>query len=237
MSNLNLKNPPPVDVETHPSYGMVGLARTMNTRSVQLFGSALADHHGTMLLRIAHGERRHDLHQDHYFATDQLIEIEMSAAQFVDLITSPNHGEVPCTIRFVQGAGAIEGAPKSTTEAEKIRANFAGDVADMIQVMKERRLEIEKLTAGLPEKARGKLKIALDVMVQQLASNAPFVVNQFQEASDRVVTAAKQEIDAFTTSVLRAAGMEALAEGRIPKMLTDADRAEPRPAPQHSKED
>ncbi len=56
-------------------------------------------------------------------------------------------------------------------------------------------------------------------MTQQLESNAPFVVNQFHEATERVVTAAKLEIEAFTTNVLHAAGMHAIAESGLPKQL------------------
>lgn len=224
----NLKNPPKPTIHEHPSYAMVGLSRTMNGRGVALFGSALDDHHSTMRLRICRAVREHDLHQDRYFGREQIIEIEMSAAQFVEMITTPNQGDgVPCTLRRLKGAGEIPDVPTEATEVNRVKENFADDLQDMVKVMKERRADIEKLTGKLTAKAQQEIRIALDVIIQQMTSNIPFVLDQFNEASTRVVTAAKHEIEAFTTTVLRSAGMEALAEGRLPKMLlggkTDPD--------------
>ena len=217
----NRKNPPKPETLEHPAYAMVGLARTMNGRNVHLFGSALEDHHSTMRLRICHAVRQHDLHEDRYFARGEIIEIEMSSAQFVEMITNPNHGNgVPCTLRHLEGVGRIADIPVEETEVNRVKENFASDLQDMIIAMREQRADIERLTAKLPTATKERLRVALDVIIQQLESNVPFVLRQFNEASERVVSAAKHEIEAFTTMTLRAAGMEAIAEGRFPaKML------------------
>jgi hypothetical protein len=49
----------------------------------------------------------------------------------------------------------------------------------------------------------------------------PFVLEQFQEGTTRVVTQAKAEIDAFTMHVVQSAGFEALKSGHIPSLLGD----------------
>jgi hypothetical protein len=96
----------------------------------------------------------------------------------------------------------------------------------MIQVMKERRAEIEKLTEKLSATAKQKLKIELDVMIQQLTSNAPWVLEQFDEATEKVVASAKTEIESFAMHALHAVGLEAIAEGRLPKMLAASAEVE-----------
>lgn len=221
----NLKNPPKPEKHEHPSYGMLTISRGMNTHATRLFGSSLKSHHGTIRLSVHPGYMHHDLNRDWYFASTQtLFEIEMSAAQFAEAITSLNSGSTPCTIRF--NDGFVEDPPDIETEVERVKNNFGNDLKDMIQVMKERRAEIEKLTSKLPEKAKQKLKIELDVMIQQLTANAPWVLEQFDEAAGKVVTSAKTEIESFAMHVLHAAGLEAIAEGRLPKML--AASAEPK---------
>jgi len=222
----NLKNPPKPEKHEHASYGMLSIGRSMSTHAKRLFGSSLQSHHGTIHLTVSPGYMQHDLNHDWYHSYSVvLFEIELSAAQFAEAITSINSGQTPCTIRYNNGH-AIDDPPDLETEVERVKNRFAGNLKDMIQVMKERRAEIEKLTDKLGEKAKQRLKIELDVMVQQLTSNIPYVMDQFDAATTKVVTSAKTEIESFAMHVLHAAGLEAIADGRLPKML--AASAEPR---------
>lgn len=224
----NLKNPPKPEKHEHPSYGMLSIGRTMGTHAKRLFGSSLKSHHGTIRLTVSPGYMQHELNHDWYHSTAATIfEIELSAAQFAEAITSINSGSTPCTIR-VQNGKDVEDPPDLETEVERVKNRFGDDLKDMIQVMKERRREIEKLTDKLSDKAKKQLKIELDVMVQQLTANTPYVLEQFDKATEKVVTSAKTEIESFAMHVLHAAGLEALADGRMPQML--AASAEPRPA-------
>jgi len=214
----------------HPSYGMVQFNRVHNgTGRCRLFGSSIQDHHGTVRLCIRGGKLEHDLHHDRYYADGRaFIEVELSSAQFVELITTPNQGfGVPCTIRYLNGQ-IIEDPPEIETEVERIKNNFNETLTHRVATMRERRKAIEELTKSLSAKAKARLKIELDVMIGQLSEHVPFVLRMFNEASDRVVTAAKQEIEAFTAHALRTAGLEALAN----KLLPPPDIAPPAlPAP------
>lgn len=214
----NLKNRPKPKQHQHASYGMLSISRSMNSNTQRLFGSSLASHYSTIHLRVRRGQWEHDLHEDRYYSVDPtLIEIEMSAAQFAEAITTLNSGTTPCTVRFFQGF--VDEPPDIETEVERVKSKFKDELQDMVKVLKEQRADIEKHTTKLSEKAKGAVKVALDVMVQQLTSNIPFVLEQFNEASDRVVSAAKQEIEAFAMHALRAAGLQALADGDAPKQL------------------
>jgi hypothetical protein len=205
----------------HPSYGILHISRTSGgTSAIRLFGSPLATHYGTIRLTISKGKWLHGLHHDRYFGMNKdFIEIEMSAAQFADAITSLNMGSgTPCTIRYVDGK-RVENPPDHATEAEHIRDNFEDSLGKYAQKAHTYRKKIEELTSKLSAKAKDEIRIALDVMEQQLTSNVPFVVKQFQEATTRVTTAAKAEVEAFVTGVVRAAGLASIAEGRLPSLL------------------
>ena len=205
----------------HPSYGMLQISR-MNggSSAIRLFGSPLATHYGTIRLSISKGKWSHGLHYDRYFGMSKdFIEVEMSAAQFADAITSLNIGSgTPCTIRYVQGERIPE-PPDHPTEAQHIRDNFENSLDKYKAKTHEYRQRIEELTSKLSSKAKEEIRVALDVMEQQLASNVPFVVKQFQEATTRVTTSAKAEVEAFVTGAVRSAGLQAIAEGRLPSLL------------------
>lgn len=205
----------------HPSYGILHIHRTSGgTHAIRLFGSPLATHYGTIRLSISKGKWLHGLHHDRFYGMSKdFIEIEMSAAQFADAITSLNIGSgTPCTIRYVGGERVAE-PPDYATEAEHIRDSFENSLSRYTAKAREYRRRIEELTSKLSSKAKEEIRIALDVIEDQLASNVPFVVKQFQEATTRITTAAKAEVEAFVTGVVRAAGLQSIAEGRLPSLL------------------
>lgn len=200
----------------HPSYGMLHISRMSSTGGGRrLFGSPLATHYGTIRLTISKATWTHDLHHDRFFGMSKdYIDIEMSQAQFADAITSLNIGSgTPCTIRYVQGK-RIDDPPDYVTESEYIRDNFESKFEDMSKRTKKYADEIMGLTSKMPAKVKRQIEIALDVMQQQINSSLPFVMEQFQEATTRITTAAKAEVDGFVTAQIRAAGLQAIAEGR-----------------------
>ena len=208
---------------THPSYGMIRFSRQMSSHARRLFGSALKTHYATISMTVSRGVWQHDLHEDRYYAADELIEVTLSAAQFAEAITSMNMGSgTPCTIERVNQE-FVEDPPAIETEVERIKSAFGEDLQNMVSKMREYRKEVETLSAKLPEKARERMRIALDVMVQQLASNVPFIMEQFNEASDRVVTAAKHDIEAFAMHAIHTAGLDAIAADREQKQLQLVD--------------
>jgi len=204
----------------HESYGILHISRGTSTSVVRLFGSPLATHYASIRLTISKGKWSHGLHYDRYFGMNkEHIEIEMSAAQFADAITSLNIGSgTPCTIRHI-GGKRMEDPPDHATESEHIRDNFESSLGTFKDKAHKYRKRIEELTSKLGAKAKEEIRVALDVMEQQLASNVPFVVKQFQEATTKVTSAAKAEVDAFVTGVIRAAGLQSIAEGRLPSLL------------------
>lgn len=214
----------------HESYGMLHIMRTGGgTSAIKLFGSPLATHYGTIRLTISKATWSHGLHHDRFFGmSKEHIEIEMSQAQFADAITSLNIGTgTPCTIRYIAGK-RVENPPDFPTEAEHIRESFDGSLDGFAAKAQKYADQIKELTAKLPAKTRREIEIALDVIQHQLTSNVPFVVKQFQEATTKITTAAKAEVDGFVTATIRSAGLQSIAEGRLPPLML-ASPSEPGP--------
>lgn len=212
----NLKNPPKPEQHEHPSYGMIALSRTYTSGKTRMFGSSLERHYGTVMLTIKRGKWEHEHHRDRYYSTgEELIRVHLTAAQFVEMITSMNRGDgTPCTLQQV-GGKSIPDPPSFATEVDRVRSDFGEKLAGMVSVLKEQRADIENETSKLSTKAKERLRIALDVMIQQVTSNIPFVLSQFEEASERVVTAAKHEIESFAQHRFDTAGLEAIRSASI----------------------
>lgn len=220
--------------ETHPSYGMVGISRVSigGSAKMRLFGSSLDRHYSTIRLRIHEAERIHSLGQDRFHARRCVVEIEMSAAQFAEFVTTPNVGDgVPCTIRYVNNERIADPPDGPRVEAEMVREGFDENVrkvAARLDALMKMAAKLEKVAPS----AADRKEIAHEIRMarQEIASNLPFMLNQFEEATTRITTAAKAEVEAFVTHAVLSTGLDTLKKLRAP---IDAD--EPKQLEQHSR--
>lgn len=200
----------------HPSYVMVGLFRSEGNIG-RLFGSALDKHHTSITLRVAQATRKHSLGRDWYHAKSllPLIEVELSAAQFAEMITSMNVGSgVPGTLRSLNGERTGPVPEEHSLEVEEVRKQFARDVASVAKGVED----MEKRVADLLDKKSLSKEDKKEILSQfasfrqHVRSNSPFMVEQFERAAEKVVTHAKAEVDAFITHNVVAEGIRSLAE-------------------------
>ena len=200
--------------ESHPAFGSAVFTRRSGTRG-QLHGSHLSEHSNTVALRISTSVRNHHLSADWYHPSEQIIEVEFSAAQFAELLTTMNtHAGTPCTIRSLNGKMTPEIPPDEVTEAERIEEAFTADLSEQVNSMKD--IE-DQISTILEKKSIGKAdRHTIQNLVYQarrcLVESAPFAVQSFSEAREKVVVAAKAEIDAFMTHAIHSAGVKALAD-------------------------
>lgn len=203
------------DYKKHPSYGLVQFNRVHSSGSQKLFGSAIEDHHTTVCLTIRGGSVAHDSGRDWYHATGDLVEVELSAAQFVELLTAMNIGQgVPCTIRHIAGAGRIENPPNEGTETERTRDYFVDQMKGLAVKLKKMKQRVDE-TAEKPRlKKSDQKKLAADAraLVQEVESNLPFYYAQFDAAVAKREAVAKAEIDATTMLTLQRLGMKKIEE-------------------------
>ena len=210
-------------LEAHESFGLVGIHRI--TGKIHLFGSAI-EHHGTFFrLSIKQGEVRHAHGQDWYYGRKELISIDLSAAQFAELITTLNVGDgVPCTIDRVLGT-RMEPVPTGLgTETQKIQSEFKGRIKDLVGFLKTKTSETKALLEKKSALSKADKEAILGVMektLQEIHLNAPFFVEQFVEATEKVKTTAKAEVEAFISLSLTRMGLD-VAKNR---MLSTGDEA------------
>jgi hypothetical protein len=212
-------------IESHPSYGLARFSRVSGRTN--LFGSEF-EHQHFMSLTITRAERHRDLSRDWYFGREELIEIDLSEAQFVEMITTPNIGQgVPVTLNHVMG----ERMPPVPRREETIKVHRAEMKEDARRCMTELNTGIaafeKAIEAGTLSK--GKLREILQhfISAERAVSDAlPFVEKQFGEAMENTVARAKTEIDAYVSQMAMRIGVKALqgeAVEQAPK-LTEGEK-------------
>ena len=194
---------------------MVGFYRTTGNPG-RLFGSPLRTHDHYVTLRLSAGTRYNSFGHDRFHGgmRGEIVEIMLSAGQFSELLTTMNVGSgVPCTIQYLLGKKVPSPPEDVELEVEKVRNGFKKDMDGVVAKVREDRKELEELLEKktLSKDDRKKILEIISRVEQHIESNAPFMVDQFEEASERVVKHAKAEIDAFITHNVFTEGMNSLA--------------------------
>ena len=209
----------------HPSYATVQFSRTHGGRR-PLFGTPLREHYTRILLTVRRATRSHGLSYDRIMGDDTLVELEMSGAQFVELLTTMNIGTgVPATLRYTASDGQIEEPPSEATESELIQTGFEEGLENLDRFLADGYAEAETLfkKKALSKDDKKRLLWLLGKTRQEVKSNWPFVLESFREAAQRVVTHAKSEVDNFIATAVHLTGLKALRE-KSAAQLMDGDQ-------------
>lgn len=207
-------------IETHPSFAMASLTRWTSGGGRSFFGSAVEPHAGVSL-SIHMSEKHRNLSNHWYHATGEIVEINMTEAQFAQMITSFNiGGGVPVTLSHISKSvvaqlpdGIIPECPE-VSERKLIDTEFKEDMSQLMH-------DVEKLVARaktfqdkptINKADRKEFASIAEQILHAVKSNVPFVQQQFNEALDKTVTHAKADVDAFVSNLMRQAGVEALAD-------------------------
>ena len=202
--------------EQHESYGMIGFSRVTHggTRGgTNLFASSI-NHHNTIIMRIKRATKRRSLHEDRYYGGETLIEVEMSPMQFAEAITTLNVGDgIPCTLRRLGKTGVAD-CPEET-----MRQRFVDEFSESCDETSKEAIDlINRARTILGQKTikaaeRKELLDVLEHIKMTLASNLPFVAQQFNTATDKVVTDARSSVEAFFLHRINELGIESLQNG------------------------
>lgn len=207
-------------VYRHESYGTVQVSRRTGGHKV-LFQSALKHNH-TIALSIRPAEVQRNLNNDWVFSQEPgYIEVEMSEAQWASFVSSIGMGSgVPCTVNYAmtEGFKRMENPPEEGGRGgtrEEFTKEFEQTVRERVENVKE----AEQMVAGLLDKKGNptkadlrRLKTLLGSASSGLANTASFILNQFEEQTEKNVEAAKSEFQAHAHQVVRTAGLEALGK-------------------------
>lgn len=200
--------------ERHASFGMVSASRVQG--KTHLFGSHVDNHLAYIRLSICQAEVSHSTERDWYRDRDELISVDLSASQFAELITNMNvGGGVPCTLRRVM-MEQVEPVPQETaTEATKIKTNFRARISSLVEFLDSSKRKAEAILSApktLTKKDKEELLHVFEKTLMEVKSNAPFVVEAFVEATEKVETSAKTEIEAFVNLIVTSLGVKKLSE-------------------------
>jgi len=219
--------------ETHESYVMVQFSRRQGNPG-RLFGSSLRYHESYVTLKVARAERVHSLGYDKYHAGSRgdVVEVDLSAAQFAELLTTMNVGSgVPATLRYVNGQKVAD-PPDVALEVEKVREGFKQDMGKLAAKCKDDIREVEELLGkkSFTQSDREVILKKFRKVMMEVESNTPFMLSQFEEATEKVVQHAKAEVDAFVSHNVMAEGLRSLkeraeAEAGAPQLLPKKEEA------------
>lgn len=224
---MGLPNDDRVELE-HESFALVRFNRVSGGRT-RLFGSPTRKHGDTIVLTIRRAQEIHENGRSWFFGRKQLIEVEMSAAQFAALITTMNMGYgVPCTLRYFDGA-EVEPPPENRDlEHERVAKSFANDGEYAQRINGHIDGAIFELEEALKRPSIRKVDVQnalsrVQSARREVQANLPFMLGQFREAVEKVKTTVMAEADAWLTSAVQRAGLASLRGEKPPVILPPED--------------
>lgn len=205
-----------IHVEEHPSFGIIRASRQSNGVPQSLFGSAVKGGN-TISITLSHAHHDRNLNHDWIHDDEKIIEIEMSQTQFAEFMTSLNYGSgVPCTIRWYKNE-RIQGPPYMS-KTEQFQEGFKNKLHNIGVDLKKLVVEAIAMLKNkdyLNKSDREFVVNKIEMLVQEIQKNIPYVNDQFMEQIDKTVTEAKGEIEAYMNHVVQKTGLDALKNGFV----------------------
>jgi hypothetical protein len=208
----------------HPSYGVITLSRRSGSR--RLFMSPV-QHQAFLCLEVFpatlnisdFGEQR-AMH-----TIKPLIEIELSGAQFGDMLSGiDTHTGAPCTIRYVHGDEDRRELPPEFETVYETAEEYASDILNDAQ----RKIEVAigvidrilnnelRVTKSVLREIRGAIRGAHSDM----GPNFAFTMDRWREEAAKVKTAMLSEVSAVVSTFLQRTGLQALRD-KMPLIGSD----------------
>lgn len=196
-------------VTTHPSFGNIVISKPSSSHPISLFGSNL-QHTNTITMIISHAELDRHLNNDWIHAKDRIIEIEMSAVQFADMITSVgNGGGTPCTIRQLENKSYPD--PPFESRIDIFQKEFDARMKNITTKISTDVKEAFDLLANKPSLTktdRKEIANKFSQFLNEISSNLPFVNQQFNESMEKTVGEAKASIEQYFNSKISQLGID-----------------------------
>lgn len=205
--------------EVHPAFGLIGASRV----SVSPPGSVLFDsdvkHGHTVIVRIRTAGRRRDNKYDWIHGREELIEVEMSEAQWASLVSSMNSGNgTPCTIRRREDGEttpSIPYAPRLAHSLDETR-DAAHEAFDEI---KEAMAAYElALLNKAPAAERNEALRTLRARISNAVPNVEYAGQRLVDHTEDVITKARYDVEAFVIAKAKQLGIEPGDVGSYPML-------------------
>jgi hypothetical protein len=196
------------DSETEQAPYMVTVQASHVSGDAALFDSEHR-HQGFVALRIHSASRDRGLGRDWIHADRELIEVNMSHAQWAAMISTQNSGSgVPATLQHILHE-RVE-PPKVDRRTEK----YGHEMLAMVQGAVDR---IDELSQTKMTKAQ---QSELAMIRCDITSSISFVADSFDEHMETRVERAKSDIEAHMNAAVQRVGLAALGSSeRLAKLL------------------
>lgn len=193
----------------HPSFGNIQLTRRSGGNKT-VFGSG-AKYRTTVVLKISTAYYTRKLSYDWIAPAKNLVEVEMSEAQFAQFIMSSGVGEgTPCTIKYITGQ-EIEDCPEIEM-CQQLHTELDSALKGLQDVMSELKAVVKELSdkPRLTKEDKERLNRVIDTAKRAVDGDLQFIQEQFDEAMDKSVNAAEIEAEAYVANIRNQAGMLAI---------------------------
>jgi hypothetical protein len=197
--------------EKHPAYGMISISRVRSNGTI-LFGSRIK-HNDYIRLDIHSAEKSRDAYSEHYFPRNTLISVNLSAAQFANMLVKSNTSGVPCTIEYIKDEGRI-------TPLQKLDSLKTEIENDTTQELKKIQSAVKQLSQidfkGVINKAKkDEIKSLINQLNNGINSNLDFLFEQQISKLEKVGSEIISEAEARITSLVHETGVNALKKQNL----------------------
>lgn len=222
--------------ESHPSYGTISISHVQG--SAPLFDSDVVNQH-FVEISIQKASKYIDGDREMVMGHGKsLARVWMSAAQFAEMITTPNRGSgTPCTIKHIYGDqpydtkfGDRPEPPRPQPFTERFKQEGRERVRLMLEHMEGAKALVDKLVASeeKPTKANFRtLAAELAAAMQEIRSNLPYVLHSLEEQVEQRMQHAVTEFESYVSVSLQRRGLESLAPLQLSASVKPEVRALP----------
>jgi hypothetical protein len=184
--------------ENHPAWGKIGASRVSNGGGAVLFDSDIKHQH-TIMVRISTATRNRHLDRDWLHGKRELIEVEMSEAQWAQFVSSMNSGDgTACTIRAREGK-MTPGMPYEPRLQESMK-----EVEGAAQKAFE---QVREAFAAYEEKKNVANLRNLRAAIENAPANIKFSAKSLTEHAENVVQKAKADVEAMVLNKAEQLGL------------------------------
>lgn len=210
------------DRVTHPAFGQIEVVRSsvMGNGGVELFGSDLHHRHIiTVRLKTAYINR--SLNQDWVHSDRQLVEFNMSEAQWAAFVSSHGSSGIPVTFTIRPEDGSPLMRCPGIESPETKRQTFEREVREACEANTQNARELaEKIAACVADGKAGKgtlqelLKLA-ESLSDGMPKTMEYIQRQFSTAMEQTVEAGKVEMESYVYNLAKHTGIEMLREQSV----------------------
>jgi HAMP domain-containing protein len=197
--------------EKHPAYGMISISRVQSTGTI-LFGSRIK-HNDYIQLSIHSAEKSRDAYSEHYFPRNTLISVNLSAAQFANMLVKSNTSGVPCTIEYIKDEGRITPLQK----LDSLKTEIENDTTEQLQKIQSAAKQLSEIDfKGVINKTKKEeIKNLISRINNGINSNLDFLFERQVSKLEKVGSEIIAEAEARITSLVHETGVNALKKQNL----------------------